>query len=94
MAFYAIQARTGNSRQERTDRRKAARAFRKECAAEDKAAQGVEEATIPVHFCFVLRGRGARGPRILSVRRFRALYMGECEGCKLEMCSMDLKVGG
>jgi hypothetical protein len=84
MAYYAIPARTGLPRQDRTNRRKAARAFQKRCAAEDKGVQIVAEAQAPVHICFVPRGRGARGPRQLSVQRFRALYMGECEGCKYE----------
>lgn len=83
MAYYAIPARTGNSRQNRTNRRNAARAFQKRCAAENKDAQIVAEAQIVVHFCFVPRGRGARGPRRISVQRFRALYMGECEGCSV-----------
>lgn len=78
MAHYAIPARTGNSRQDRTNRRAANLAFQKACDQESRAMKSAEAfAEMPVHTCIGGRGK-------LTPERFRARYAGECEGCRIE----------
>ena len=78
MAHYAIPARTGNSRQDRTNRRAADLAFRKACDQESRAVKSAQTFTeLPVHTCIGGRGK-------LTPARFRARYAGECDGCKIE----------
>lgn len=78
MIFYTP-SRTNNSRAYRTARRKAERAYRKALTREAKAlangATPMPAEGMPVHKCVLRAGLK------LTPERFRARYMGLCEGC-------------